>query len=371
MGLGLLVLAMIIDRQWLDRHVLPHMFLSYARQILWWAIERGAAFGLGISLIWPIRAWAARRIREGKGRDLLILCVLAALSIALSGLASELILRTISWRKVDRWAAGEEPLRKADVHLGWTNVPSRTGENMFRGVRIAYHFDAGGRRIAAPGRAVDPTRPSILFTGESIMLGFRLNWPDTIAGRIKAATGMQSVNLAVNGYSTDQAFMRLAADLPHFTRPVAVVALFAPTLMERNLDGDRPHLDAALRWHPAHEHWRLRRLAKNVALYHSTASIEEAIGMTRAILRATIAAAYARHAQALILVPGFAPERPAERELRQHILDDAKLPYVMVSLDPRWRIPNDGHPDARANLAMARAIIAALRRQRADIVTGR
>jgi hypothetical protein len=370
-GAGLLLLAWLINRGWLDRHVLPHMFLTRDYQILWWAIERGTAFALGLGLLFLVRPWAARQVRRGKGRELFTLCALGTIAIALSLLVSELALRTISWRKIDRWAASEEPLRRPDARLGWANVPARTGVEIFDGRRIVYHFDAGGHRIAAPGRPIDYARPSILFAGESIMIGFRLNWPDTIAGRIETATGLQSANLAVNGYSTDQAFMRLAADLPHFAKPVAVVALFAPALMERNLDRDRPHLDAGLRWYPGQNHWRLRRLAKNVALYHSRRRLDEGMKMTQAVLREIVLAARARHAAALILVPTFVPEQPAERAIRREVLDDAGLPYVIVPLDPHWRMPHDGHPDARANLAMARAIVVGLKRQRPDIFTGR
>ena len=67
------------------------------------------------------------------------------------------------------------------------------------------------------------------------MVGFRLNWPETTPGRIQTATGIQSANLAVNGYGSDQSYMRLAAELPRYRKPVAVVALFSPTLVERNL----------------------------------------------------------------------------------------------------------------------------------------
>jgi len=72
--------------------------------------------------------------------------------------------------------------------------------------------------------------------------------------------------------------------------------------------------------------------------------------------------AQARGATPLILVPSFPPEHPAERELRHRILDDPGLPYVLVPLDPRWRIAGDGHPDAEANRAMAEAVLTALRR---------
>jgi hypothetical protein len=93
--------------------------------------------------------------------------------------------------------------------------------------------------------------------------------------------------------------------------------------------------------------------------------------VTQAVLRATVLAARARQAEALIVVPSFAAEQPAERDLRRRVLDDAKLPYVLVSLDPHWHVPHDGHPDARANLAMAGAIIDGLKRQRPDIFTAR
>jgi hypothetical protein len=78
--------------------------------------------------------------------------------------------------------------------------------------------------------------------------------------------------------------------------------------------------------------------------------------------------ARARGAAALILVPEFAPEQPGEAMIRRRVLDEAGLPYVRVSLDPRWRIAGDGHPDATADRAMAAAVLAALRRQRRDLL---
>jgi hypothetical protein len=190
------------------------------------------------------------------------------------------------------------------------------------------------------------------------MFGFRLNWPETAAGRIQAISGLQAVNIAVNGYGTDQELMRLRQQLPRFAHPVGVVALFAPTLLERSLDRHRPHLDAVLRWHPAQPAWRLERVFKNLLLYHSTAQIDAGIAMTHNSLAAIVREARARGAMPLILVPQFAPEEPAERILRERVL--AGLPYVRVELDRRWSIPGDGHPDARANRAMADAVWAVL-----------
>jgi hypothetical protein len=364
-GLALILLAALADRSWLDRHILPHMFLSRDEQLLWWRVERWSAIALGVLLIWPMRPWIGRRVRVGGGRELAVQSLLTGLAMVASLAASERLLGTASWRKVDRWAETEEPLRTASPYLGWVNAPNRTGWEQFGGRRILYHFDGSGERIGDPANPIDPHRPSILLTGESVMLGFRLNWKETVAGRIAAATGLQSANQAVNGYATDQSYMRLTQLLPRFERPVAVVSLFAPTLMERNLDDDRPHLDATLRWHAARPSWRLERVLKNVALYHSTAAIDAGIATTRSVLAETVSQARARGAVPLILVPSFTPEQPSERAIRERVL--AGLPAIRVRLDPRWRLHGDGHPDARANRAMADAVLAALAHQRPQI----
>jgi hypothetical protein len=366
-GIALILLAMSVNRSWLDSHSLPYMFLARGQQLRLWAAERAAAILIGLMLVGPVRHRIARGLREGRGSELAIQALLIALALPLSLAASELLLGSRAWRGVDRWAATEEPLRITDPRIGWRNAPSRTGWEQFGGRRILYHLDHDGNRVGDPGAPVDPRRPSILFSGESIMLGFRLNWRETLAGRIAAGTGLQSANLAVNGYSTDQALMRLSQALPHFQRPVAVVMLFAPGLLERNLEDDRPHLDADLRWHAARPAWRLEHVLRNVFPYHHRATIDDGIAMTRAALGESVREARLRDAAALILVPAFGPETPQEREIRRRVLDEAGLPYVTVALDPRWRLAGDGHPDAMANRVMAAAVLAALRRQRPDL----
>ncbi len=369
-GLGLILCAGLADKIWLDRHVLPHMFLTRDLQLLWWRVGRTTAIVAGLLLLCAVRPWVVRRVRSGRGGELAMQGTLIVVAILLSGVASEAVLRSALWHRVDRRLASEEPLRQLDPYLGWVNWPGRTGFESFDGQHIVYAFDADGRRVARPGAVIDPARPSILFTGESVMIGFRLNWPETIAGRVEAMTGLQSVNLAVNGYGTDQSFMRVQAELPRFVAPSAVVILFAPTLLERDLEEDRPHLDATLNWHPAQPGRQLRRVARNVVIYHSIGEIDDGIARVRAVLRATVLAARAHHATALILVPSFLPETAAERAIRRRVLEDPPLPFVLVPLDPRWRLAHDGHPDARANLAMARAVVAGLVRQNPALFSG-
>ncbi len=142
---------------------------------------------------------------------------------------------------------------------------------------IEYAFDSAGYRVRRAGEAVDPDRPAVLFTGESIMVGQGLTWEETVPAQVEAMMGVQSANLAVHGFATDQAYLRLLAELPRFRRPVAVVALFTPGLFDRNLDEDRPHLGPGLVWLPAKPRWRLAMIASWLVPYRSDEAIERGI----------------------------------------------------------------------------------------------
>jgi hypothetical protein len=137
---------------------------------------------------------------------------------------------------------------------------------------------------------------------------------------------------------------------------VAVVSLFSPGLFDRNLDDDRPHLTPDLVWMPAKPRWRLAMIASWLVPYRSDEAIERGVATTRAVLRATVDLAYTRGAAAIIAVPQFTPEDPTEKVLRLRILDQTGMPYVLVELDPAWRLPIDRHPDARAARSIAVAV---------------
>ena len=84
-----------------------------------------------------------------------------------------------------------EPRREPDPRLGWVFVPARSIVAMEAGRRISYSFDAAGHRVSSPEATVDPERPSVLFTGESIIVGFGLDWQNTIPAQVSALLGMQ------------------------------------------------------------------------------------------------------------------------------------------------------------------------------------
>jgi len=83
--------------------------------------------------------------------------------------------------------------------------------------------------------------------------------------------------------------------------------------------------------------------------------------MTREVLGATVNLARSRGAAALIVVPHFGIEPPADRALRRRILDETGLPYVWIQIGEGWRLPWDRHPNARAAQTIATAVAAWLR----------
>jgi len=257
--------------------------------------------------------------------------------------------------------AREEPLRLPDRKLGWTFAPVRDGRAVVGGRNIFYAIDFRGYRVRSRDTPIDPNAPTILFTGESIVAGYGLNWNESIPAQVGTALGMQSANMAVFGYANDQAYLRLATELPRFRRPVAVVSLFIPSLFVRNLGDDRPHLDADLKWYPGvHRLW-LSALFHFLVPYHSEAEIDRGVRATRAVLAATAALARQHGAVPIVVDAQFGPETPVERALRRRVLEEPGMAYVQVPLDPGWRLKGDLHPDPRAAHAIAIAIAARLR----------
>jgi hypothetical protein len=317
---------------------------------------------MGASLVLLVRAPIGRYVARVPGRILLADAGRGILAIALALGVSELVLRRTFRRASEEQPASQVPFRRRDPQLGWVFVPARTERAITAGRTIEYAFDPAGYRVRRAEQPVDPQRPTVLFTGESIMVGQALTWEETIPAQVEALTGIQSANLAVHGFANDQAYLRLQAKLPRFRQPVAVVSLFAPALFDRNLDDDRPHLGPDLVWQPAKPRWRLAMIASWLVPYRSEDAIERGITATRAVLRATVDLAQSRGAVPLIVVPHFAPDQPAEPMLRRRILDEPGLPYVWVELDPSWRVPGDLHPDSRAAHVIAVAIAARLHR---------
>ena len=354
-GLSLMSLAAMAGHGWTDRHVLPSFAFSRAFQLGLVDGLRLALGLLGLLLLLVVRPRVVRAVREGRGKRVAVTTLTAALAIVAAFAVAELVLHSRTWQATqERWD-GKEPLRARDARMGWTMAPDHVGHATVDGRDIVYATDRFGYRTG--GAPLDLARPTIVFAGESILLGYGLQWAETIPARVQALTGLQTANISVNAHATDQSLLRLQAELPRFGRPVAVVIPFVPMLFDRNLDRDRPHLDAALTWHEGEPPpLRLVELARRLLRYRSGAAIDEGVAMTQNVLRAAIALARSRGAVPIILVPQFQPEDPSERALRIRVLDEGHIPYLLVPLDPNWRLQVDRHPNARGAYAIARAV---------------
>jgi hypothetical protein len=356
-GIALLACAALANQRWLDRHFLPSWFVPHSSYVLIESSVRAAIAAVGLSLVLFLRRRIARLMTSAPAR-----VGYSFIAAALAIVASEMVLRHMSFRTVGWLVPDEEPRRRADPRLGWIFEPARTGRNAVGGRVIDYAVDQAGYRVRSIDEPVDPERPAMLFIGESVMFGEGLMWEESVPAQVGAMMGIQSANLAVHGYGTDQAYLRLERELPRFQRPVAVVSLFMTALFGRNLDDDRPHLGPGLVWFPAAHHGRLTSLGTILVPYRTDDTVERGVTMTREVLGATVNLARARGATPLVVVPHFGAEEEVEHRLRQRLLDETGLPYVWIQIDEAWRIPGDRHPNARAAQAIATAIASQLRR---------
>ena len=351
-----LLCGVFATQRWLDRHLWPSWFLPRSWLVLIESSVRVVLAAGGVWLLLWLRPRAGRFAASAPGA-----LVPSAIAIVLALGAGELVLRQVQARPVGWLVPEEEPRRRRDPRLGWTFEPARTGQHAAGARVIDYSFDAAGYRVRRPDEPVDPTQPTILFIGESVMFGEDLMWEDSVPAQVGAMMGIQSANLAVHGFSSDQAYLRLERELPRFRQPVAVVSLFMTAIFGRNLDDNRPHLGPGLVWLPAVQESRLASLATLLVPFRREQTVERGIAMTRDVLRGTLDLARARGARPLIVVPQFGVEDPAERALRLRILDEAGLPYVWIEISEGWRLSRSLHPNADAARAIATAIASHLR----------
>jgi hypothetical protein len=348
-GAVLVLIALGANQHWLDRHFLPS-FLVPRR----WYVALETFARLMVGTVGVLSAIVARRRLARFAASNATRALPIAIAAIAAFVAADLVLDHV--RASDARWQHEEPLRRLDPRLGWTVVPSRAIQTTVGGRIIDYAFDDFGYRVRRVDEPVDPERPTIVFTGESVIFGEGLTWEESIPARVAAMTGLQSANLAVRGYANDQAYLRLETELPRFPRPVAVVSLFMTTLFGRNLESERPHLGPGLVWLPPVRRSSLESLARLLIFYHSEPVIARGVAVTREVLDATADLARARGAEPLLVVPQFGPEDATEQRLRHRVLDGLRLPSVFVEIDPSWHLPWNQHPNAAAARVIAAAI---------------
>ena len=356
LGIGLLVLAWMMDEQWLVMHFPPDYFppFSWINNVV--QAVRVFLVAAGAGMVFFVRRKAGLIVgRAATGKWILpAAAMIAAIVLALG--AAEFILRSSGWQSVLAGDMVREPARLRDPVLGWIQEPSHTGYLVTGGRRISYASDVFGFREPNRYSAPDFSRPTILLAGESVMGGFGLKWDESISAQLSRLMKIQTADLSVGGYATDQTYLRLNAELPRFHRPVAIVFLFSPMLFRRNGEDGRPHLNPDLVLQPAVERSKLMEIARWAIPYRSEDETDRAVYTTREILGSVVRLAKSRGAIPIILVPQFVPENRAERQIRLRVLGDIDLPVIRVALDRHWRLPHDWHPNPHAAHLMAVAI---------------
>jgi hypothetical protein len=354
-GLGLVFAAAAANQAWLDRHFLPSFFVPRDWYIWIENVVRLAIAGAGVVLVLARRPVTRLLTRA----PMVTLQVIAAASLAI--VTAEFALRWIDLRPAEWLRVDEEPQRRQDDRLGWVLVPGRTGRAVVGGRPIDYAVDANGYRVRNVEEPVHRQRPTIVFAGESVMFGEGLTWEESIPAQVAALMGVQSANLAVHGYSTDQIYLRLAHELPRFREPVAIVTIFMAELFGRNLDDDRPHLAPGFRWLPAEHASHVLALAGLLIPYRRETTVEQGIAVTRDVLRAIVQLARNRGALPLVVVPRFGVEDAVQKSLESRIFTP-EIPTVVVQLADDWRLPWDRHPNAQAARVIAEAVATRLQR---------
>ena len=352
-GILLIVAPIAASQSWLDRHFLPSFFVPRHWYVVIERVVRGAIATAGVALVLGRSRLAYVVMRA----PLTAAQVVVAAACAI--VSSEFALRWIHLQPTEWLAREEEPRRQDDPQLGWVLVPARAGRSTVSGQTVEYAIDAPGYRVRRVDESTDTERPTMLFVGESVMFGEGLAWDDSIPAQVSAMLGIQSANLAVHGYSTDQIYLRLARELPRFRQPVAVVSIFMTELFGRNLDEDRPHLGPGLVWQRAKQESRLVSLAGLLVPYRRDTTVERGLRVTREVFLAIVELARRRGATSLVIVPQFGAEDQIQRTIRQQILAD-DIPSVWVRLSSDWRLAWDRHPNAQAARVIATAIAARL-----------
>jgi hypothetical protein len=351
-GASLVALAVRCDLPWIERHVfLPQQFFIVADPRIAWLI-RGPLAGTGALLLIAVpflpRGAAARRL---------------LLALLLAAPATEALLQWRARRILRRdLVAAMDALTGWNPRYGVTLTPSMDRRWPMSGRDVRFVTDAESRRTS--GALIDPKLPSLVFAGESTVVGHGLEWPETFPALLGQRLGLQVVNVASLNYRPDQSWLRLADALPRLERPAAVVGLFMPGLLARSFAGG-PHpaarpdgqgglaLSLPPETPPLLQRFGFYRLWRH--LYWSDAELDEGLAAMAAVLRAMSAAAQARGAPCVFVVTGHTPPW-----MVRDLFEANHLDHVVVEVPPE-ELQYDGHPSPKGSARIADALEPALR----------
>jgi hypothetical protein len=368
-GVLLVVLGVRVDRRWTDIHMTNHFCAEYPKELnrgtalRWTCIVIGALIVAGSPLA---GRWAGGRSWRQVGSASSRIVVAAVLAL----FAADEVLRLRGYKDpVAPPIFHFEPDSEGDPLLVYRPIPSHVTEIDVGDRHLRFVIDANDWRVRSTDDVVDFARPTVLFTGESMASGFGLNYDETYPFRVGQELGLQVVNVAVQGYGNDGAFVRLHDALVPFEHPVATVTLVNQMMIGRNAWTDRPHLlvrdDGSLFTEPARsaDGWFARS-----PLLHIAASVvhsDEALRRARMYIQATARETRARGGFPLFLFTDFRvpclPDETGVQSLDRYLFEGLDVVHVRVDLGEDTYDPVISHPNAVAQARLAEAVSRSLR----------
>ncbi len=324
-------------------------------------------------------------------RKLTFVIVAVSLSSILSVVAVEITCRFLGlpFEDKEHWVPGENALAQFDAELGWSYIPHRSVVQEFGTERrkVAMHFDEIGSRVRAPGVQHDPARPTVLSVGDSYAFGHGLPYEETFVGQLESMPEFpfQVVNLAVQGYGTDQALLLLKRHFKKFNTK-AVVYTYIDELIARNANYDRRIMyryirilgtkplfalrhngTVYLKKKPVrYEHLRYSRLWASIQVVWSRWGPKPNVELTRGLVQ-EMKDYVASNGATFVVIHWY--QRDHSKWNPPSTLGPGESPFGGMSLNlidttasqpPDWRnwlIQGDEHPDARAHAHVALLIV--------------
>ncbi len=366
-SLALIVWAFRASPDWFDSHVLQNHCPREPSTLTLETAARWMAVAIALVLATVIRSAFARWSARPRGPTFWRTTASAVGAAALALVACDVFFRIKESRLRLEDEPGLPPMR-LDETGNFVPVPLHTKDSDVEGRMINYAIDAQGNRAAKTTDPTDFDAPTILFTGESVAMGWGVAFEHSYPAIVERALGIRAVNLAVTGFAIDQAHRRLEEMLPKFAHPVGVVTLVMATELERTVSDRRARLalvDGRLELVPPSSFWLLTSPLRKFVPYHS----DEAVPLSRAILRATGELARARGARPLFVFTNFGPpclSEPGRASGLERALFAGLDPdtHIHVDIAPALMIgpPKEVHPNENGHLAIGQAIADAFRR---------
>jgi hypothetical protein len=302
------------------------------------AARWGAGVAAAILAIF-VRPSLARHLARRSPSSIALATLRITAAVVLSLVVTDVVLR----------ARGKKP-PPPDVRAG-APPASRSAVVAVAGRTVHYAVNKDGIRTRTPDDVPDPAAPTIVFSGESIVFGYGLDYDETISARVSARTGLQTVNVGLNGAASDESLARLRRTLALLERPVAVVTFMVYSRLDRNAPPSSPFLGSSPLW----------SVLRAVVHYRG----DEVIDLTRAILREGAVAARARGAHPLVV---FTPRGTAciteDRDrpwIARRLAEEQPFSSIHVDIDDSLALGADIHPGPRGAEHYAIAVERALR----------